>query len=159
MRGSNTLHEWRGAKPRDVRREARTHEAVPGLQHVAIAAMVLCLVYSDAAHAQEIQERGRTSYMPVDQPEPFAAMSPDAIRDKGLFPGGLMPLPHPNHPEGGMLFPKFHIDEIKRQEGRDPTRFDLDFDLPDHLLPEFPSAILTTRPDLGHVSQGELVTS
>ena len=54
---------------------------------------------------------------------------------------------------------KFHIDEIKKQEGRDLTRFDLDFDLPDHFLPEFPPPIfLTTRPDLGDVSQGKLVT-
>ena len=51
---------------------------------------------------------------------------------------------------------KFHIDEIKKQEGRDLTRFDLDFDLPDHFLPEFPPPIfLTTRPDLGDVSQGQ----
>jgi cytochrome c peroxidase len=58
-----------------------------------------------------------------------------------------------------MVFPKFHIEEIKRQEGRDLTRFDLDFDLPDHFLPEFPAPIfLTTRPDLGDVSKGELVT-
>ncbi|MEA3208924.1 MAG: hypothetical protein QOE70_1981 [Chthoniobacter sp.] len=86
-------------------------------------------------------------------------MSPEAIRDKDLFPAGFLPLPHPNHPEGGMLFPKFHIDEIKRQEQRDLTRFDLDFDLPDHFLPEFPAPIfLTTRPDLGDVSQGQLVT-
>ncbi|HEY7746812.1 MAG TPA: hypothetical protein VIA07_10770, partial [Desulfuromonadales bacterium] len=40
----------------------------------------------------------------------LAAMSPAEIRDKGLFPKGFLPLPHPNHPEGGMLFPKFHID-------------------------------------------------
>ena len=58
-----------------------------------------------------------------------------------------------------MTFPKFHIDEIKKQEGRDLTRFDLDFDLPDRFLPEFPAPIfLTTRPDLGDVSQGKLVT-
>jgi len=51
------------------------------------------------------------------------------------------------------------IDEVKKQEGRDLTRFDLDFDLPDHLLPEFPALIhLTTRPDLGDASQGKLVT-
>jgi cytochrome c peroxidase len=91
--------------------------------------------------------------------ERLAAMSPEGIREKDLFPRGLMPLPHPNHVEGGMLFPKFHIEEIKRQEGRDLTRFDLDFDLPDHFLPEFPAPIyLTTRPDLGDVSQGKLVT-
>ena len=91
--------------------------------------------------------------------EMLATMSPDEIREKDLFPPGFFPLPFPNHPEGGMLFPKFQIDEINKQEGRDLTRFDLDFDLPDHLLPEFPAPIyLTTRPDLGDVSQGKLVT-
>jgi cytochrome c peroxidase len=90
----------------------------------------------------------------------LAAMTPDQIREGDLWPAGFLPLPHPNHPEGGMLFPKFHIDEVKKQEGRDLTRFDLDYDLPDHFLPEFPPAIfLTTRPDLGDVSQGRLVTN
>src|SRR4030066_187280 len=89
----------------------------------------------------------------------LAAMSPDEIRKKDLWPAGFFPLPHPNHPEGGMVFPEFHIKEIKKQEARDLTRFDLDFDLPDHFLPEFPPPIyLTTRPDLGDVSQGKLVT-
>ena len=91
--------------------------------------------------------------------EKLASMSPEEIREKNLFPKGFYPLPHPNHPEGGMLFPHFEIDEIKKQDGRDLTRFDLDFDLPDHFLPAFPPAIyLTTRPDLGDVSQGKLVT-
>ncbi len=89
----------------------------------------------------------------------LASASPEEIKSKDLFPAGFYPLPHPNHPEGGMVFPKFHIEEIKRQEGRDLTRFDLDFDLPDHFLPEFPAPIyLTTRPDLGDVSKGKLVT-
>jgi cytochrome c peroxidase len=89
----------------------------------------------------------------------LAATTPADIREKDLWPAGFLPLPHPNHPEGGMLFPKFHIDEIKKQEQRDLTRFDLDFDLPDHLLPECPAPIfLTTRPDLGDVSKGQLVT-
>ena len=91
--------------------------------------------------------------------EELAAMTPEEIREKGLWPKGFLPLPHPNHPEGGMVFPKHQIDEIKKQEGRDLSRFDLDFDLPDHLLPEYPPAIfLTTRPDLGDVSQGQVVT-
>ena len=91
--------------------------------------------------------------------EALGAMAASEVREKKLWPAGFLPLPHPNHPEGGMLFPKFHIDEIKRQEGRDLTRFDLDFDFPDHFLPEFPPPIfLTTRPDLGDVSQGKLVT-
>ena len=91
--------------------------------------------------------------------EQLAQMHPEEIRDRDVFPLGFMPLPHPNHAEGGMLFPKYHIDEIKKQEGRDLTRFDLDFDLPDHVMPEYPPAIyLTTRPDLGDVSQGKVVT-
>jgi cytochrome c peroxidase len=89
----------------------------------------------------------------------LAAMTPEEIREKGLWPKGFLPLPHPNHPEGGMVFPKHQIDEVQKQEGRDLTRFDLDFDLATHLLPEFPPAIfLTTRPDLGDVSQGQVVT-
>lgn len=91
--------------------------------------------------------------------ETLQATSPDEIREKDVFPSGFFPLPHPNHPEGGMVFTKFHIQEIQKQEERDLTRFDLDFDLPEHFLPEFPSPIyLTTRPDLGDVSQGKLVT-
>ena len=91
--------------------------------------------------------------------EKLAEMTPEEIREKDLWPKGFFPLPHPNHPEGGMVFPKFHIDEIEKQERRDLTRFDLDLDLPDHLLPEFPPPIyLTTRSDLGDVSQGKVVT-
>ncbi len=89
----------------------------------------------------------------------LAGLGSNDIRERGLFPKGFLPLSHPNHAEGGMVFPKFAIAEINRQEGRDLTRFDLEFDLPDHLLPEFPAPIfLTTRPDLGDVSQGKLVT-
>ena len=91
--------------------------------------------------------------------EKLAKMTPEEIRQKDLFPQGFLPLPHPNHPEGGMVFPQFQIDEVKKQNKRDITRFDLDLDMPEHLLPEFPPAIfLTTRPDLGDVSQGKLVT-
>ncbi len=91
--------------------------------------------------------------------EQLARMRPEEIRDRDVFPLGFLPLPHPNHPEGGMLFPKYHIDEIMKQEGRDLSRFDLDFDLPDHFMPPFPPPIyLTTRPDLGDVSRGKLVT-
>jgi cytochrome c peroxidase len=91
--------------------------------------------------------------------EALANMSPEQIRDQNVFPKGFYPLPHPKHPEGGMVFPHFVIDEIKRQEARDLTRFDVEFDIPDHFLPEFPPAIyLNQRTDLGDVSQGRLVT-
>ncbi len=90
----------------------------------------------------------------------LAEMSPDEIREKGVFPIGYLPLPHPNHPEGGMVFPKMMIDElVKMGEGNRLERFDLDFDLPEHFLPEFPPAMfLTSRLDLGDASQGKLVT-
>ena len=89
----------------------------------------------------------------------LAKLTPEQVKARDIFPAGFLPLPHPNHPEGGMLFPKFEIDEMNKQEKRDLTRFDLDFDIPDHLLPEFPPPIyLTTRPDLGDVSKGKLVT-
>jgi cytochrome c peroxidase len=89
----------------------------------------------------------------------LASITPEQIRDKDIFPQGFQPLPHANHPEGGMVFPNFEIQEVLKQEQRDLTRFDLDFDLPEHFLPEFPPAIyLTTRPDLGDVSKGKLVT-
>jgi len=61
----------------------------------------------------------------------LAGMTPQQVRDKDLFPQGFLPLPHANHPEGGMVFPDFEIKEILKQEERDLTRFDLDFDLPD----------------------------
>src|SRR5712675_2056426 len=91
--------------------------------------------------------------------ESLAALTPEQIREQNLFPKGFYPLPHPKHSEGGFVFPHFLIDEIKRQEGRDLTRFDVDYDIPDHFLPEFPPAIyLNQRTDLGDVSQGKLVT-
>jgi cytochrome c peroxidase len=90
----------------------------------------------------------------------LAQMSPQEIKSQGLWPEGFFPLPHPNQADGGMVFPQHHIDEIKKQEGRDLTRFDLDFDIPAHFNPEVPPPIyLTTRPDLGDVSQGKVVTN
>ena len=84
--------------------------------------------------------------------EQLGQMSPATIRDRELFP--YLPLPHVNHPVGGMVFPQVEIKLLPRVE-----RFDMDFDLPDHFLPEFPPAVfLTTRKDLGDVSQGQLIT-
>lgn len=86
--------------------------------------------------------------------EELAAKSPAEIREQDLFPKGFLPLPHPKHAVGGMVFPQKEIEALPRLK-----RFDIDFDIPDHFLAEFPPAIfLTTRPDLGDVSQGKLVT-
>jgi cytochrome c peroxidase len=84
----------------------------------------------------------------------LASLSPEEIHDQNLFPKGFLPLPHPKHDVGGMVFPQAEIKQLSRVE-----RFDVDFDLPDHFLPEFPPAIfLTTRADLGDVSKGKMVT-
>jgi cytochrome c peroxidase len=89
----------------------------------------------------------------------LAAMTPEEVKSRNLWPEGFYPLPHDNQAEGGMLFPHYQIETIKKQDGRDLQRFDLDFMIPDHFLPEYPPAIyLTTRPDLGDVSQGQVVT-
>ena len=57
------------------------------------------------------------------------------------------------------MFPDQQIDEIRRQEGRNLQRFDVEMDLPIHLRPEFPPPIfLTSHPELGDVSRSELLT-
>src|SRR5258705_4008427 len=84
--------------------------------------------------------------------EQLGRMSPEEIKDKGIFP--YLPLPHVNHPVGGMVFPQTEIKSLARVD-----RFDMDFDLPDQFLPEFPPAMfLTSRKDLGDVSKGQLIT-
>ena len=82
------------------------------------------------ARKKPVQEGVRVR-LPKDTTwDELAKMSPEQIREKDVWPAGFFPLPHPNHPEGGMVFPKFEIEELKKQEQRDLTRFDLDFDLP-----------------------------
>jgi len=82
----------------------------------------------------------------------LAAMSPDQIRQQGVFP--YASLPHPLQTNGGQVFPKMQIAMFPRLE-----RVDVDFDLPDAFLPEFPPAIfLSNRPELGDVSRGEVLS-
>ena len=89
----------------------------------------------------------------------LAQMTPDEIRNRNLLPHGFLPLPHVKQLTGGQVFPQQQIDAIGRAEDRNLKRFDVDFDLPDHLTPEFPAPIfLTTRPELGDVSGGKLLT-
>jgi cytochrome c peroxidase len=79
-------------------------------------------------------------------------LRPDDIRARDIFP--YPSLPHPLMTNGGMVFPKLQIDMFPRLE-----RFDVDFDIPDVFLPEFPPAIfLSSRPELGDVSRGEVVS-
>jgi cytochrome c peroxidase len=89
----------------------------------------------------------------------LAAMRPAEIRERGLLPQGFLPLPHVKQATGGQVFPDPQIDRIGQDEARNLRRFDVDFDLPLHLTPEFPPPIfLTTHPELGDVSRGQLLT-
>ena len=91
--------------------------------------------------------------------ESLAAMSAEEVRQRNLLPAGFLPLPHVKQATGGQVFPERQIEEIRRQEGRDLRRFDVNFDLPDHMTPEVPPPIfLTTHPHLGDVSRGQLLT-
>jgi cytochrome c peroxidase len=89
----------------------------------------------------------------------LSGMSAEEIREADVFPEGFLPLPHAKHETGGQVIPQNHIDEIMKLEKRNLKRFDVEVDLPEHFLPEFPPPIfLTTRPDLGDVSQGKLLS-
>jgi len=84
--------------------------------------------------------------------ERLAAMTPEAIKEAGIFP--YPALPHPLQVNGGQVFPKMQLQMFPRLE-----RFDVEFDLPEEFIPEFPPAIfLSNRPELGDVSRGEVVT-
>ena len=84
--------------------------------------------------------------------EQLGNMTPEQIKEKGVFP--YKPLPFADHAEGGMLFPEMITKSLPRL-----VRFDLDFDLPEHILPDpAPGIYLTTRPDLGDVAKGRLIT-
>ncbi len=112
-----------------------------------------------AGGSKSVQEGVRVKVPPGMTWEKLSKMTPEEIRAADAFPKGFLPLPHVKHETGGQVFPQFQIDEIDKREHRSLQRFDVDFDLPDHLLPEFPPPIfLTTRPELGDVSKGQVLT-
>jgi cytochrome c peroxidase len=79
-------------------------------------------------------------------------MTPEQMRERDLFP--YTPLHHPLQDVGGMVFPTV---QTKAVEGLE--RVDVLFDLPEVYIPEFPPPLfLTTRPDLGDVSKGQVIS-
>jgi cytochrome c peroxidase len=82
----------------------------------------------------------------------LAGLSSEEIKKQGGFP--YPSLPHPLQSPGGMVFPQMQIDMFPRLE-----RVDVDHDLPEAFLPEFPPAMfLSNRPELGDVSRGEVIS-
>ncbi|HWB13614.1 MAG TPA: cytochrome B6 [Pirellulales bacterium] len=84
----------------------------------------------------------------------LASMSPKQIREEDAFPYKALPHPVQGGGLGGQVFPQMQIKMFPRLE-----RYDVEFDLPEAFLPEFPPAMyLQNRPELGDVSRGEVVS-
>lgn len=150
---ATTMARLRAAKPGVMRLQMALLEARYDLGEHAVPGVTM-------SRGKPIQGGVRVRLAAGLSWDGLAAMPPEEIRARDLMPAGFLPLPHPHHAEGGMVFPHLEIEEIARQEQRDLSRFDLDFDLPDRFLPEFPAPIyLTTRSDLGDVSRGLVVTT
>ena len=84
--------------------------------------------------------------------EQLASMSASEIREQDLFP--YKPLAHPLQSVAHMLFPDSWI-----KAHPEHLRIDVDHDIPDEYLPEFPPPMfLTTHLELGDVTNGQEVT-
>lgn len=84
--------------------------------------------------------------------EELSRLSPAAIRAGDLFP--YKPLAHPLQTTAHMLFPRHWIQYHPEHE-----RIDVDFDIPDAYLPEYPPPMfLTTHKECGDVTRGREVT-
>ena len=84
--------------------------------------------------------------------EELAALAPSEIRKRDLFP--YKPLAHPLQSTAHMLFPRSWIAVHPEHE-----RIDVDMDIPEAYLPEFPPPLyLTTHKELGDVTNGREIT-
>ena len=98
--------------------------------------------------------RGPVARLPagVDSYEQLASMSVSQIRERDLFP--YKPLAHPLQSVAHMLFPPSWI-----KAHPEHLRIDVDHDIPETYLPEFPPPMfLTTHKELGDVTNGQEVT-
>ena len=98
--------------------------------------------------------RGPVSRLPtgVASFEELAKVGPDEIRARDLFP--YKPLAHPVQTTAHMVFPQAWTAVHPEHE-----RMDVDLDIPDAYLPEFPPPMfLTNHKELGDVSRGREVT-
>src|SRR5204863_725681 len=83
--------------------------------------------------------------------EKLGGMTAAEIKTAKAFP--YPSLPHPLHTNGGQVIPQVQVKMFPRLE-----RFDVDHDIPEAFLPEFPPAIfLQNRPELGDVSRGQVI--
>jgi cytochrome c peroxidase len=84
----------------------------------------------------------------------LGAMSPEDIRQRDIFPYKALAHPSQGGGLGGQVFPPMQIKMFPRLE-----RYDVEFDLPEVFVAEFPPGMfLQSRPELGDVSRGEVVS-
>jgi cytochrome c peroxidase len=84
----------------------------------------------------------------------LGAMSPEDIRQRDVFPYKALAHPSQGGGLGGQVFPPMQIKMFPRLE-----RYDVEFDLPEVFVAEFPPGMfLQSRPELGDVSRGEVVS-
>ncbi len=84
--------------------------------------------------------------------EELAKLSPGEIRRRDIFP--YKPLAHPLQSTAHMVFPRSWIKAHSEHE-----RIDVDMDIPEAYLPEFPPPLyLTTHKELGDVTGGREIT-
>jgi len=82
----------------------------------------------------------------------LSTLTPSEVKQKGIFP--YLPLPHVSPDSGGLI-----VSQKQLETHPELVRFDMDFDLPNVYLPEFPSPLyLISRPDSGDVAKGEEIT-
>ncbi len=95
--------------------------------------------------------KGPVSRLPegIESFEDLATLSPSAIRQRDLFP--FKPLAHPLQTTAHMVFPPTWVELHPEHD-----RIDVDMDLPESYLPEFPPPMfLTTHKELGDVTGGQ----
>ncbi len=98
--------------------------------------------------------KGPISKLPVGVTsfEELALLSPNEIKEKDLFP--YTPLSHPLHSTAHMVFPEQWI-----KAHPEHRRIDVDHDIPDEYLPEFPPPMfLTTHKEYGDITNGKEVS-
>ena len=84
--------------------------------------------------------------------EDLAKHSPEEIKKLDLFP--YKPLAHPLQTTAHMVFP-----DLWTRAHPEHERIDIDFDIPDDYLPEFPPPLfLSTHKELGDISAGREIT-
>lgn len=98
---------------------------------------------------------GPTAKLPAGMNwDSLAQLSPAEIRERDIFPYKALPHVAQGGGLGGQVFPQMQIKMFPRLE-----RYDVEFDLPEAFLPEFPPGLfLQNRPELGDVSRGEVVS-